>query len=66
MPEFPIYDTLEMLGHEMVPYKAPFHCNWIQVQDAILDPLHTAFLHSRMSRQQFSEGLRRNRRDEVL
>jgi nitrite reductase/ring-hydroxylating ferredoxin subunit len=56
VPEFPIFDTLEMPEHEMVPYKAPFHCNWIQVQDAILDPLHTAFLHSRMSRQQFSEG----------
>jgi nitrite reductase/ring-hydroxylating ferredoxin subunit len=56
VPEFPIYDTLEMPGHEMVPYKAPFGCNWLQVQDAILDPLHTAFLHSRVSRQQFSEG----------
>jgi len=56
VPEFPVYDTLEMPGHTMVPYKAPFGCNWIQVLDAILDPLHTAFLHSRMSREQFSHG----------
>ena len=55
-PEFPVYDTLELPGHVMTPYKAPFRCNWLQVVDAILDPLHTAFLHSRMSREQFSRG----------
>ena len=55
-PDFPIYDTLELEGHDFVPYKAPFHCNWLQVLDAIVDPIHTAFLHSRISREQFSEG----------
>jgi len=55
-PEFPIYDSLEFEDMEMVPYKAPFNCNWLQVLDAIVDPIHTAFLHSNMSRQQFSEG----------
>ncbi len=55
-PPFPVYDTLEIPDQIMVPYKAPFGCNWLQVLDAILDPLHTAFLHSRISREQFSEG----------
>ncbi len=55
-PVFPIYDTLELADHDYVPYRAPFHCNWLQVLDAILDPLHTAFLHSRISREQFSQG----------
>jgi hypothetical protein len=55
-PEFPIYDTMDIPGQVMVPYRAPFHCNWLQVTDAILDPIHTAFLHSRISRAQFSEG----------
>jgi len=55
-PPFPVYDTLEMPGHDYVPYKAPFHCNWLQVLDAIVDPIHTAFLHSKISRSQFSEG----------
>ena len=55
-PPFPIYDTFELPGQELVPYKAPFHCNWLQVQDAIVDPIHTSFLHSRISREQFSEG----------
>ena len=56
VPPFPIYDTLEIPDQVMVPYRAPFACNWMQVLDAILDPIHTSFLHSRVSRQQFSEG----------
>lgn len=56
IPEFPIYDALELENMEMVPYKAPFDCNWLQVLDAIVDPIHTSFLHSNISRQQFSEG----------
>jgi nitrite reductase/ring-hydroxylating ferredoxin subunit len=55
-PDFPVYDTLELEGHDYVPYKAPFHCNWLQVLDAIVDPIHTAFLHSSISREQFSQG----------
>ncbi len=55
-PAFPVYDTLEIPDQIMTPYKAPFACNWLQVLDAILDPIHTSFLHSRISRQQFSEG----------
>jgi nitrite reductase/ring-hydroxylating ferredoxin subunit len=57
MPEFPIYDTLEISGQTYVPYRADYRCNWLQVLDAILDPIHTSFLHSRMSRPQFSEGM---------
>ncbi len=55
LPEFPIYDTLELPDMEMVPYEAPFRCNWLQVLDAIVDPIHTSFLHSSISREQFSE-----------
>lgn len=57
MPEFPVYDTLEIEGQTLVPYRADYRCNWLQVLDAILDPIHTSFLHSRMSRAQFSDGL---------
>ncbi|WP_282609953.1 aromatic ring-hydroxylating dioxygenase subunit alpha [Pelagibius sp. Alg239-R121] len=55
-PVFPVYDTFDLPGQTLVPYTAPFHCNWLQVLDAIVDPIHTAFLHSRISREQFSEG----------
>lgn len=56
IPEFPVYDSFDFDDMEMVPYKAPFGCNWLQVLDAIVDPIHTAFLHSNVSRVQFSEG----------
>ena len=59
LPEFPIYDTLELADMEMVPYEAPFRCNWLQVLDAIVDPIHTSFLHSSISREQFSEEFAR-------
>ena len=51
-PEFPIYDTFNIPDMTMVPYKVHFKCNWIQVLDAIVDPVHTAFLHQ----SQFSDG----------
>ncbi len=57
IPEFPVYDTLEIENQTLVPYRADYQCNWLQVLDAILDPIHTSFLHSRMSRAQFSEGM---------
>ena len=56
MPAFPVYDAFDLPDMERVPYKAPFRCNWLQVLDAILDPLHTSFLHSNISRVQFSVG----------
>ena len=56
IPDFPIFDAMEFDNMEMVTYKAPFRCNWLQVLDAILDPLHTSFLHSNVGRVQFSEG----------
>ena len=56
MPEFPVYDTFELPDMELVPYRAPFRCNWLQVLDAIVDPIHTSFLHSSISREQFSAG----------
>jgi nitrite reductase/ring-hydroxylating ferredoxin subunit len=57
IPEFPVYDTLEIGGQTLVPYRADYRCNWLQVLDAILDPIHTSYLHSRVSRAQFSEGM---------
>ena len=56
IPEFQIFDAMAFENMEMVPYKAVFRCNWLQVLDAILDPLHTSFLHSNIGRMQFSEG----------
>jgi len=51
-PKFPMYDTYDIAGMTMTPYRVHFKCNWIQVLDAIVDPVHTAFLHQ----SQFSDG----------
>ena len=56
-PEFPIYDAFKIPNITTRPYKAPYRCNWVQVLDAIMDPVHTTFLHSQISHAQFSEGM---------
>ena len=39
------------------PYQIDYNCNWLQILDAIMDPIHTSFLHSTISGAQFSKGL---------
>jgi len=56
VPRFPVFDSMRFDDMTLVPYRAPFRCNWLQVLDAILDPIHTSFLHSNIGRVQFSEG----------
>ena len=56
IPEFPHYDTYEISGITRRPYKINYNCNWIQVLDAIMDPVHTSFLHGQSSGIQFSKG----------
>jgi len=57
MPEFPIYDSFSIPGITTRPYKIYYNCNWLQILDAIMDPIHTSFLHSTISGTQFSKGL---------
>jgi phenylpropionate dioxygenase-like ring-hydroxylating dioxygenase large terminal subunit len=57
IPEFPHYDSFFTPGITMRPYRVNYDCNWLQVLDAIMDPIHTSFLHSQISHTQFSEGL---------
>ena len=56
MPEFPHYDAYEIPNITRRPYKINYNCNWIQVLDAIIDPVHTSILHGQSSGIQFSEG----------
>jgi phenylpropionate dioxygenase-like ring-hydroxylating dioxygenase large terminal subunit len=54
VPPFPLYDTMNDLpGTELVPYKIVYPCNWLQVCENTMDPVHTVFLHSRLNRFQF-------------
>ena len=55
-PEFPIYDTYEQADNRMVPYALWYPCNWLQVHDNVMDPVHAAILHSQFAEIQLSEG----------
>ncbi|MAJ22707.1 MAG: iron-sulfur protein [Candidatus Pelagibacter sp.] len=56
VPEFPNYDSFQIPGNTTRPYRIEYNCNWIQVLDAIMDPVHTSFLHGQSSGIQFSKG----------
>jgi nitrite reductase/ring-hydroxylating ferredoxin subunit len=56
-PPFPLFDSFEVPGHTLMP-AAQFvlPCNWLQVKDNSMDPVHTAFLHALSSGYQFTEA----------
>ncbi len=53
-PEFPMLDTLSLLGVELVPYAIDYPCNWLQVAENPMDPFHSVFLHTRVTRAHFN------------
>jgi phenylpropionate dioxygenase-like ring-hydroxylating dioxygenase large terminal subunit len=56
-PAFPVYDSYEVPGHVLMPAaKFVMPCNWLQVKDNSMDPVHTAFLHALSSGYQFTEA----------
>jgi nitrite reductase/ring-hydroxylating ferredoxin subunit len=55
-PEFPVYDTMDMPGNEMLPYLIDMPCNWLQVNENPMDPYHAVYLHSRATGVQFKES----------
>ncbi|MCC6008481.1 MAG: aromatic ring-hydroxylating dioxygenase subunit alpha [Rhodobacteraceae bacterium] len=52
-PPFPVYDTFNWPGHDLVPYRISYPCNWLQVAENTMDPIHTVYLHTRVSNVQF-------------
>src|SRR5205807_95138 len=56
-PAFPIFDSYDVPGHRLMPAaKFTLPCNWLQVKDNSMDPVHTAFLHALSSGYQFTEA----------
>lgn len=54
-PAFPMYDSYDLPGYRLMPAaKFPLPCNWLQVKDNSMDPVHTAFLHALSSGYQFT------------
>jgi nitrite reductase/ring-hydroxylating ferredoxin subunit len=58
MPEFPLYDLYEKPGTRLVPVKVHSPCNWLQVRENEMDPIHITFLHTRTFGTQFAEVFR--------
>ncbi len=56
LPDFPVLDTYERPGNELVPYSVHYDCNWLQVMDNFVDPAHAYWLHSTISTVQFSDA----------
>jgi nitrite reductase/ring-hydroxylating ferredoxin subunit len=56
-PAFPRYDSYAVPGLVLMPAaKFALPCNWLQVKDNSMDPVHTAFLHALSSGYQFTEA----------
>jgi len=56
-PPFPIYDSFEIPGLALTPAaKFELPCNWLQIKDNSMDPVHTSFLHALSSGYQFTEA----------
>ena len=47
-------DTLSLPGVELVPYAIDYPCNWLQVAENPMDPFHSVFLHTRVTRAHFN------------
>ena len=47
-PDFPIYDLFVRPGKRLVPAKVHSPCNWLQIRENEMDPVHITFLHTRL------------------
>ncbi|MBI3325509.1 MAG: hypothetical protein HYZ81_02235, partial [Nitrospinae bacterium] len=55
-PPFPVYDSFTRPGYRLMPGRQYFYpCNWLQIMENTMDPVHTAFLHTIVSGSQFTE-----------
>jgi nitrite reductase/ring-hydroxylating ferredoxin subunit len=54
-PQFPLYDLYFKPGTSLKAGKEHSPCNWLQVRENEMDPVHITFLHSRLFGIQFVE-----------
>jgi phenylpropionate dioxygenase-like ring-hydroxylating dioxygenase large terminal subunit len=55
-PPFPVYDNFTRRGYRLMPGRKYFYpCNWLQIMENAMDPVHTAFLHTIVSGSQFTD-----------
>ena len=56
VPPFPVFDTFDEEGDEMIPYLIESPCNWLQVMENAWDPFHVVYLHTKAVRAQFIDA----------
>jgi len=56
-PAFPVFDSYLVDGSELVPYSIWHSCNWLHIEENIVDPAHITFLHSRGAEKQLAPRL---------
>ena len=59
-PQFPEYDNLVgddvvLTAYRNISRGTVAECNWLQIQENAMDPIHTAFLHQTISGTQFTD-----------
>ena len=52
--QLPMLDTYLQPEDDLAPYSIWHSCNWLHVQENIMDPAHIVFLHSRNNQTQLS------------
>ena len=64
-PPFPVMDTFDEEGDEMIPYFITSPCNWLQVMENAWDPFHVVYLAHAGGPQPVHRRLCRNADDRV-
>jgi phenylpropionate dioxygenase-like ring-hydroxylating dioxygenase large terminal subunit len=55
-PPFSMYDSFTRPGYRLIPGQKYFYpCNWLQILENAMDPVHTAFLHTIVTGSQFTD-----------
>ena len=55
-PAFPLYDSFGRPGYRLIAGRKYYYpCNWLQILENAMDPVHTAFLHTIVSGSQFTD-----------
>lgn len=55
-PDFPHYESIDAPGNKIYAMSNRFECNWLQVQENIADPAHTALFHNGPGNRAIQEG----------
>ena len=48
-PPFPCFDTYEQPDNRLIPFSLWHPCNWLQLHENMMDPVHAVFLHTRVA-----------------